>query len=189
MNSYAESRSRAARRKGVSAPAYGPIDAALGFALFYYLVARGGPTIEAVVTELFATVSPATVGFGLAGFLWFVFVVTTIDQVRRQLAALGVGSERDVSRQARSRGPPSSARLAAYLGLILVGGGLALATFASAIDTAIALLPALAALDVGAFVSVEFVVMVVFFVSYSVATHSLDRLLIGGLRALLSTPV
>ena len=97
--------------------------------------------------------------------------MTALDQVRRQLAALGVGSEADVRRQARYPVTPSETRALVYLVALLVGGLLAVWTFAPAIDTAVSLIRSVAAMDVGAFLTAEFVTMAVFFVAYSVATH------------------
>jgi hypothetical protein len=48
------------------------------------------------------------------------------------------------------------------------------------------LIPVVATVDVAAFDFVELFVMVAFFVAYSVAAHSLDRLVIGGIQALMS---
>lgn len=166
-------------------PEYGPVDASLGFALFYVLVVRATPTVVEVLTDVLS-VSPSFVGTGLAALLWFVLAVTVLDQARRQLAALGVGSYEGGWPNRPKSGVPSRELALAYLGGLVVGGLLAWWTFAPAVETAVALIRVVAARDVGAFDLLAFLVMVVFFVSYAVATRSLDRLVVGGIRAALA---
>lgn len=185
MDHSVDAGARTGAPRGRHVPAYGPVDAALGFALFYVLVARSTPTVVAVLPDV-TGVSASLVRLGLAAVLWFVLAVTVVDQVRRQLAALGIGSHDAVRRDARSRAVPSGTRTLAYLALALLGGVVAAWTFDRAIETVTSLLPAVATLDAGAFALGEVAVMAAFFVSFGVATHALDRLLIGGVRALLS---
>ena len=139
-----------------------------------------------MITGALPSIPPSTVGLGLALFLWFVLVVTAIDQVGRQLAAFGVGSEADVRRASRVRPTPPRTQVALYLGLLLVGGPLAALTFEPALETAVALIEIVATLDFEALSLVAFLVMALFFVSYKAATWSADRLLVGGMRALLA---
>jgi len=186
MNSTGYAGSHVGSREGRGLPAYGPVDAVLGYVLFYVLVDRATPTVVDVTTGALPSISPSTVGLGLALFLWFVLVVTAIDQVRRQLAAFGVGSDADVRRAERVRPTPTRTQAALYLGLLVVGGVVAALTFEPALETAVSLIEIVAALDVGAFDLVAFVVITIFFVSYKAATWSADRLLVGGVRALLA---
>lgn len=181
MSTYVDTGSRTDSR-GRPVPAYGPVDAVLGFVLFYVIVDRATPTVVDVTTGILPDVS--LVGLGLAMALWFVLAVTVVDQARRQLAALGVVSHDDVT--TRSRAVPSETRALAYLVLVLVGGALAAWTFDRAVDTAVSLIRVVAALDAAAFVPADFFVMVAFFVSFGVATHALDGLVIGGIRAILA---
>lgn len=171
---------------GPGVPAYGPIEAALGYVLFYVIVTRATPTVVEVAGDVLPGLSPSLVRLGLAVLLWFVLVVTVIDQGRRQLVALGLigGDGREYGVWAQV--VPTESRAAGYLVLLLVGGVVAAWTYEGAIDTAVSLVPAVATLDVGAFVSVEFLLLVVFFVAYGVATHAVDRLVIGGVRSLLA---
>lgn len=170
---------RADAREGRIAPAYGPVEAALGFALFYVLVDRATPTVVDVIS---GALPPSLVGLGLAAALWFVLAVTVLDQARRQLAALGVVGEDRSGGRPDDRVAPSESRALAYLVGLLVGGLVAVWTYEGAVGTAVSLLRAVAALDAGAFATVEFVAMVAFFVSFGVATRSLDRLVVGGFR-------
>lgn len=186
MSTYVDSGTRTDSPEGRVAPAYGPVDAALGYALFYVLVDRATPTVVDVVTDAIPGVSPSLVGVGLAALLWFVLAVTVVDQARRQLAAIGVVRYDPAWGRPSDRVAPSESRALAYLVGLLVGGLVAAWTYAGAIGTAVSLIRAVAALDWGAFLTVEFVAMVVFFVAYSVASRSLDRLAIGGLRTTLA---
>jgi len=166
-------------------PAYGPVEAVLGYALFYVLVERTTPTITATFTEVLSF-SPETIGLGLAVALWFVGLLTALDQVRRQLAAVGVGSHEAVRRDESRPRTLSETRALGYLSVFLVGSLLALWTADVAMSTVVAMIRVVSAVDVGGFVLSEFVVVAIFFVAYGAATHALDRLVIGGIRGLLA---
>ncbi|WP_311173494.1 hypothetical protein [Halobellus ordinarius] len=167
-------------------PAYGPIEAGLGYLLFYVLVDRVTPAIVTVFSDTVLGLSPSFVRFGLATALWFVLVVTATDQVRRQLAALGVGTYDEYQLRVWSRVTPSSLRTAGYLLALITGTAVAVITIDRAVEALLSLIPVVATVDLVAFDLVELFVMVVFFFSYSVAAHSLDRLVIGGIRTLTS---
>jgi len=171
-------------KEEIQFPAYGPIEAGLGYLLFYVLLDRVTPAVVSVFSETVLNLSPSFVRFGLATALWFVLVVTAIDQVRRQLAALGVGTYDDSRLRVWSRVTPSSLRTTGYLLALIAGTAVAVITFDHAVEALISLIPVVATVDVVAFDLVELFVMVVFFLSYSAAAHSLDRLVIGGVRAL-----
>lgn len=160
------------------------MDAVLGCVLFYVVVDRAAPTVVDVVPSVLG-VSPSLVRLGLAASLWFVLVVTLLEQVRRQLTALGV-LDGDLRGSLWSPAVPSETRGLAYVVLLIVGGLLAAWTFESAVETAVSLIRVVATLDVGAFDLAEFGVMVVFFVSFEAATYALDRLLVGGFRTILA---
>ncbi|WP_049981144.1 hypothetical protein [Halolamina rubra] len=164
-------------------PAYGPLEAALGYVLFYVLVDRVTPAVVELFSETVLEFSPSFVGFGLAALLWFVLAVTVLDELRRQLAALGV-----VAGQPRvrvwSRVSPGSLRTLGYLVGLIVGAGVAALTFEPAVATILSLIPAVATVDPARIDLVGLLVMVVFFVAYSTATHALDRLVIGTVRSL-----
>lgn len=184
MSTYVDAESRRDPRKHRPFPAYGPLDAVLGYVVFYVFVTRATPTVVAVFTDVLG-VSPGAVRLWLAIALWFILAVTALDQVRRQLAALGVGSDADVDAAGRERLVPSRAQVAVYLAVVVVGGVVAAVTFERAVTVGISFVRVVATVDVSAFVPVDFVAMVVFFVAFGAATHSLDRLVVGGIRALL----
>ncbi|WP_458204575.1 hypothetical protein [Haladaptatus sp. NG-SE-30] len=185
MSTYVDAGSRTDSRSGRAIPAHGPLDAVLGFVLFYIVVDRATPTIVDVMTEVLPNVSPSLVGLGLASVLWFILVVTVIDQIRRQLAALGVGTHSAVS-LTETRTTLTEAQALLYLALALVGSIVAVWTFDPAMETTVSMIRIVATIDVVAFVPADFVVMAIFFVSFGVTTRALDRLLIGGIRAMLA---
>jgi hypothetical protein len=185
MSTYTDSRPRADTRRPGAFPAYGPVDAVLGFLLFYFLAGRATPTIVDVVTDATA-ISPSAVRLGLALFVWFVLAVTVLDQARRQLGALGVVEDDGSRTRVLDRIAPTEVQLLGATVLVLVFGLLAAWTFESAVETAVTMIRVVATLDAGAFVLGEFVTMVVFFVSFAVASQALDRLVVDGLRALLA---
>ena len=167
-------------------PAYGPIETGLGYLLFYLLVDHATPAVVTVFSDMVLDLSPSFVRFGVATALWFVLVVTVIDQVRRQLAVLGVGTYDEYQLRVWSRVAPSSLRTAGYLLALIVGTTVAAITFERAVEALPSLIPVVATVELVAFDLVELFVMVVFFISYSIAAHSLDRLMIGGIRTLTS---
>ena len=112
--------------------------------------------------------------------------MTAIDQTRRQLAALGVGTYDDPRLHVWSRVTPSSLRTAGYLLALITGTAVAVITIDRAVEALLVLIPVVATVDLVAFDLVELFVMVVFFISYNVAAHSLDRLVIGGIKTLTS---
>jgi len=162
-------------------PAYGPVEAVLGYAMFYVFVDRATPAVVEVFSETVLDLSPSFVGFGLAAALWFILAVTVIDQIRRQFAALGLGAYDEYQLRVWSRVTPASLRAAGYLLAFGVGTVVAGLTFERAVAALLALIPVVGAVDV-----VGLVVLVVFSLSYSVATHSLDRLVVDGIRTLAS---
>jgi hypothetical protein len=165
-------------------PAYGPIEALLGYVLFYVIVDRVTPDIVETFGETVLDLSPSFVRFGLAAALWFVLVVALIDQARRQLAALGLVSYEEYQLRLWSRVTPASVRTAGYLAGLLVGGGVAALTFGPAVETLRSLITIVATTDIAAFDVAGFLVMTAFFVAYGLATHSLDRLVIDVIRVL-----
>ena len=185
MNSYVNTKGSADSGRS-PLPAYGPIDALLGYVVFYVFVDRATPTVVDVLTAAVPDMAASLIRLGLAGVLWFILAVTLIDQLRRQLAALGIGGRDDVSRAERSRVAPTELRFVGYLAVLLLGGIVAAWTFEPAIRAGINFIRIVGTLDVSAFVIVEFVLMIVFFIAFASATRALDRLIIGGIRKLLT---
>jgi hypothetical protein len=166
-------------------PAYGPIDAVLGYALFYLIVDRATPVIVETFSETVLDLSPSFVRFGLAAALWAILALTVFEHPRRQLAALGLVTDNRDRLRLWSRVSPPSIRSAGYLVALAVGAAVAAVTVDPAIGTVVSLIRVLATLETAAFDPVAVLVMLVFFVAYGLATHALDRLVVDGLRALL----
>jgi hypothetical protein len=152
--------------------------------LFYVLVDRATPVVVETFSETVLDLSPSFLEFGLAMALWFVLGVTAIDQVRRQLAALGLVSYDEYQLRVWSRVTPSSLRTTGYLVALVVGGGVAVLTFQHTIETLVSPLPLFATVDPARFDIIGLLAMVAFFVAYGIATHSLHRLVIGAIHAL-----
>lgn len=158
----------------------------MGYLLFYVIVGHVTPAVVSVFSESVFGLSPAVVRVGIAIALWFVLLVTVIDQGRRQLAALDVGTYDDEGLRLWARVTPASLRTSGYLLAVVVGTAVAVMSFDRAVEALLSLIPVVATVDVIAFDVVELRQLVVFFVAYGVAAHSLDRLVIDGIRALLS---
>jgi len=170
------------RERRSAVPAYGPIEAAVGFVVFYAVFDRVTPTVVDVLTDAVSDLSASAVGFGLASFLWFVLAVTIIDQTRRQLAALGI-VDADPGWQFTSGPATLSDRLAIqYLAVSLVSGLLAAWTFERAMTALVSTIRLVATQDTSGFAVGEALWMVGFFVGAGVAAYALDRLLIGVIR-------
>jgi hypothetical protein len=165
-------------------PAYGPVDAALGYLLFYVVVDRATPTVLSVAGDVFPDVASSAVGFALAAFLWFVLGVTALEQGRRQAVAAGlVGGDAGTASVWPSVLPAETTDQF-YLALLVVSGLVAGWTFETALETLVSLVRIVAALDVAALDLVALLVTAVFFLAYETATVSLDRLLVGTVRRL-----
>lgn len=162
-------------------PAYGPVNAALGYLLFYALVTRATPAAVEIIGPLLGA---GLVRLGLTAALWFILLVSLLEQLRRQLAALGVGHYRPTYWRALSPAVPSPGYLVAYLGLLLVGGAVAAWRLESALGTAVDLVRVVGRLELGALDVGAVVGLVVFFVAYGGASWAADRLLVGGIRRL-----
>ncbi|MDB2262763.1 hypothetical protein PM025_01200 [Halorubrum ezzemoulense] len=109
-------------------PAHGPVEACLGYLLFYILVDRVTPPVVEAFGSTALSLPSSFVRFGLVAALWFVLVVTAVDQARR-LAALGVGTYDDPGLRVRSRVVPSSPRTTGCLLALIAGTAVAMVTF------------------------------------------------------------
>lgn len=162
-------------------PAYGPVEAVLGYVLFYVLVDRVTPTVLEVAMDLAPGLDPSTVGLGLASILWVVLALNVLEQGRRQLAALGVLEREPPMLHSWSPLTGVKGRLAA-VALVVLGSVVAVLSY----DAAVAFLVSLLELGTSSGVSTvspyDALLMVVFFVGYGVAAHALDRLVVDIVR-------
>ncbi|WP_225317776.1 MULTISPECIES: hypothetical protein [Haloferax] len=167
-------------------PAYGPVDSLLSFAMFYVFVGRATPTIVDVITDAIPAVSPSGVGFAIAAMLWFIFVVTLVDMARRQYEALASRPTGESEQNFHRRSVPDTPLFVVYAAVVVVGGVVAAWTFERAVDAGITMIRIAGTLDGTLFDPVEFVVMVIFFITFGGAVRALDRIVVGGFRAMLS---
>ena len=79
-----------------------------------------------------------------------------------------------------ARVTPQSLRTAGYLVALVAGSVVAVVTFDRALATLLAWIPSITTVDL-----VDLLVLIVFFLAYSVAAHSLDRLVIDAIRTLM----
>ncbi|OTE98879.1 hypothetical protein [Halorubrum sp. SD683] len=87
------------------------------------------PAVVATSGDAALSLPSSFVRFGLAAALWFVLVVTAVDQARRRLAALGVGTYDDPGLRVRSRVVSSSPRTTGYLLALIADTAVAMVTF------------------------------------------------------------
>jgi len=164
-----------ARSSTTGVPAYGPIDAIVGFVVFYLFLERATPHVVALLTDV-ADLEASVVRLGLAAFLWFILVVTILDQGRRQYQAL------QTPRGNRSVRRPTQDWVLVRGAAVLAGGTIAYWTFDRAVEAGITLLEMLVRLDPARFDLAGFLTLVGFFVAFGIASWALDRLVIRGLR-------
>ena len=160
-------------------PAYGPVEAALGYVVFYVFVSRATPTAVEVLPTAIEGLSPSTVRFGLAVVLWLALAANVLEQVRRQVVAIRSGYGDDFFQSAVA----TETWMLGYGLVLLLGGLVAWLTFDRAVDTGIAIVRFLVTLDVSLLVVADVVLLIVFFVCWGVAIRAADRLVIGGLRS------
>lgn len=182
MSTHTESGARNDSGRQSSVPAYGPIEAVVGFVVFYAVFDRVTPTVVEVLTDAVPDLSASAVGFGLASFLWFVLIVTVFDQIRRQLVALGVVAPASGWRSISGPATLSDRLAFQYLAVSLVGSLLAAGTFERATTALASTIRLVATQDASEFAVEESLWMIVFFVAAGVAAYALDRLLIGVIR-------
>jgi hypothetical protein len=168
-----------ARRTG-GWPEYGPVDAVLGLGLTYLVVDRATPAVVDVSRDVLPSVSSSAVQTALAAFLWFVVVVTVLDQGVRQVRAYA-GEREETSLW---RWVPSESEATVAVSSLVLGGVLAAWSYEVALATVPEAVRAVASLDWTILTSVEFVTLVVFLIAFNVATWGADRLVIGGVRSM-----
>lgn len=165
-------------------PAYGPVQAALGFGLFYVLVDLVTSPLATALAPVVPDLVPAPFTTATALLLWAVLGLSVAAEVRRQLAPNPRTFEDRSSLEAfLARERPEPQLLLGYLALLAVGGVLAAvswpafpAAFRDLVVT-MASLPAFRPADAGAAVAV-----VAFLVAFGLAAYCLDRLAIGLVR-------
>lgn len=174
-------------------PAFGIVDAVLGFALFYFMA--GLATVVAV--DALAVAAPDLVPEPLS--TWAAIACW----VMLGLALVGIVGEQVRSNPRRFDSPadraryldrvrPDERRYLWWASWVAVGGAVAFATFGGFVFTFAALVRFLLAVFVGPVprgppaTFLDAVTLVAFFLGYSLMTRGLDRLVVGTGRALVA---
>jgi len=183
---------RPARRGGrwLVYPEYGLVDAILGFAMFYVVVATVTEPMAEGLSGILG-VGPGAVRTWFAIALWVILGLTTLDQVTKQLRANPHRfADADERRTFLERERPGPIR---YLGAILataVGGGIAwflLDEFLIAIVSVVGIVLGPATITSISLWTVFWLVS--FSIGFGLFTFGLDRLVIGLVRDLIATAV
>ena len=171
-------------------PEYGPVEAALGYGLFYLLVATATPVMVEVLGPVLPGLVPTPFATVMALFCWFVLGVVVLAQVRRQVAANPRRFADAAERAAFLDAHRPTARDYGLAVAATAGGGL---VAAFGVDAALAgldsLLRSMVFVSGGAAGSVDLLGvgwLVVLFVSFGLFSRGVDRLVVGALRELLA---
>lgn len=173
-------------------PEFGPVDAVLGFALFYFLV--GLATVVAVdsLANSAPTLVPEPLSTWAAYLLWVVLALVALGQLVVQVQSnprtFATAAER---RQFLETRRPTERQYRWWAVWVFVGGAVAYVTFSRFVPTFATVVRFFVDLFVGPvptgpFRVVDAFLFVSFFVAYSVLTRGLDRLVIGSLRSLVA---
>lgn len=170
-------------------PAYGPVESALGFGLFYLVVDRVTPVLVAELSGEFPALVPDPFRTFTAMLLWLVLGITVLtavlDQVRDNPRTFDTPGER---REFLADNRPATGEYWRYAGLAGVGGAVAAVTWDSFRDVLPDLLVVVVSQD-GAELAgtplVDVLAFVSFFLGFAALSRGVDRLAVGALRDLL----
>ena len=171
-------------------PEYGPVEALLGFGLFYVVV-----TIvhDALRTDLLAVAPewvPEPLGFAAAAALWFVGAVILLSEAARQVAAnprwYRTAPER---RRAARRLAPTRGFTVLYALVGLLGTVFAVAGVPAIEPTFRGIAAAVVTRTIPTIDATLLAQFLVFWLGWSLATRAVDRLSIGALRAVVAGAV
>lgn len=168
-------------------PAYGPIEAVLGYGFFYFLVHVGTPVVQAAVADSGLGIEPSLIGWAAAVALWAILLLTLLGQATEQASE---NPRRYEDLAAARRGldalAPSMPRMQAWSYLWVVGMLIAVFGIGVFLESFRALLShGVVLLDSGFQGTVftpEFVWFVVYTIAFSLVTRYTDRLILGWYR-------
>lgn len=171
-------------RRILFVPAYGPIEAVLGYGFFYFLVAVGTPVVRDAVADSPLGIDPGLVTFASAGALWLILGLTILGQLTEQWRDNPRRfDDAESLHQFLAAIAPSISRMqgwafAALLGLLIVVFG-----FDAFLDSYRSLLEGMV-LVVGTQEGVSVVFgslpwFIVYTIGFSLVTRYTDRLLLG----------
>ncbi|WP_267643246.1 hypothetical protein [Haloarchaeobius amylolyticus] len=174
------------RRELLLYPAYGPVEAVLGFVMFYVVVDHMTPVVVSALAGPLPGFVPEPATTVAAIFLWFILGLSLFGMAQDQLRE---NPRRFASRAQReeflAQNRPTRSSYAYHLVVLVVGGltaALAWETFLEVLE-ALMLVPVegtgLLSPAVG---PVEIAIFVVFTVTFAAFSRAADRLAIGALR-------
>lgn len=170
-------------------PRYGTVRSLVLFGLLAVVAWRAGPHLRETLAAAVG-VAPATAGRALAVLLWLSLAAVLVVEYRRQTRPFPAFLTPDVREKFLEQRVPTSVLFAGYVGLLVVGGYVALfarEAFFARLDGALLVVRRLLATgDPGRF-SVAAVGYGVLFVVGAVAfAHAADRVLVAGARAVIA---
>lgn len=173
-------------------PAFGPVDALLGYAFFYFVVGLG----TAVALDALAPVAPEMVpeplGTWAAILLWVVLGLVVLGQTAEQVRTNPRRFESEADRAAfLTRHRPSERRYLWWASWVLVGGTVAYLFFPGFVESFARFVRFFVAAFAGAIGPRSLrlgdaVNLVGFSLGFAALTRGLDHLVVGSLRALLA---
>jgi len=173
-------------------PEFGPVDAVLGFVLFYFIVGLATVVAVDVLARSAPDLVPEPLSTWAAYLLWIVLALVIIGQIAEQARSNPrvFESERERRRFLDDRRPTEQQYLW-WAGWVFVGGAVAYLTFSRFVPTFAMVIRFFVDLFVAPVPTRPFRVadafwFVLFFVAYSVMTRGLDRLIVGSLRSLIA---
>lgn len=171
-------------------PSYGPVEAAVGYVLFYLIVERATPVLVDELAAPFPDLVPEPFTTYAAILLWLFLVVILLATVRGQLAdnprTFADAGEREAFLEERRR---AHWRYRVDGALVVAGGAATVLTWDVFVGVLVDLLSVVVVELDGATPALpggqEIAIFVVFFVGVAALARGLDRLLVGGVRELL----
>lgn len=170
-------------------PRYGTVRSLVLFALVAVVVWRAGPDLRETLSTALGT-SPTTAGRTVAALLWLLLAAVLALEYRRQTRPFPRFLTPDVRAKFLEQRVPTRVLFAGYVGLLVVGGYVALfarATFFARLDGALLVVRRLLATgDPGAFSLSALGYGVLFVVGAVGFAHAADRVLVAGARAVIA---
>ena len=170
-------------------PEYGPLEALIGFGVFYLILDYMMPTLVDTLAGPFPDLVPDPLATGTAMLLWLflgvIVAATVLDFLDKNPREFEDRSERDTY---LDENRPSDRHFQHNLALMFLGGATAVLSWSTAIEVLREMFPVV--VELGGLVPpgsslVDGAVFVVFFIGVAAYARGLDRLVIGGMREFL----
>jgi len=180
---------RTATEVRLAYPAYGPVESALGFGLFYLIVDRVTPVLVAELSGEFPDLVPGPFRTFTAMLLWLLLGITVLtavlDQVRDNPRIFDTPEDR---REFLADNRPTAGEYWRYAGLAGLGAVVAAVTWDRFFEVLPDLLVVVVSQDGGELAgtpAVDVVAFVAFFLAFAAFSRGLDGLAVGAFRDLL----